>query len=352
MNTHFPCCAFLLALAAAAPAQVVTFPSDHAAVPNGHSSQNWFPYSCGNGRFQAIYDAWDLRVPAGRQITRIGFRAEPSVLSFGRPLYLQVRMGQSHQGSGWLDSTFDNNWFGAPSTVFGPAWFQLPDLNNPSNPNPGGAVVWLDLTTPYTYDPSRNLLVEWRVFDNSNGGFSFSYDLDVAGPLSPTVTGPAGCPHSGNAVPVLSSGPAVLGHYWPATMSQAPASQFVALLVALPATLTAPYPLQTLLPGIAPACQGQVPLGNVISVSGFTDPSGWTQFTMGLPYLPGFRGLPVAAQAACLDLSSPGMVVVSNGEQVQLGAYAAMATVYNCWDPNAAWGTLHGTGAITLFGHN
>lgn len=352
MNTcRFTCCA-CLALAIALPAQVVTFPSDHAAVPDGPSSQNWFPYSSGIGRYQAIYDSWDLRIPAGRQITRIGFRAEPSVMSFGRTLQLQVRMGPSHRWSGALDITFDNNWHGVPTNVYGPASFQLPDLNNPANPNPGGAVVWLDLTTPHTYDPSRNLLVEWRIFANNNGGFAFSYELDVAGPVSPTVTGPAGCAHSGNVLPVLSSGPAVLGSYWQVTLAQAPANQFVVLLAALSATLTTPYPLQGLIPGIPPTCQGQVPLGGVVTFSSFTDSSGSTLFYTGLPYLPAFRGVTVATQALCLNPSSPGMAVVSNGEQVQVGAYPAMSTAYNAWDPNAVTGSLHSTRLITLFGHN
>jgi len=179
----------LSALASTLCAQVATFPSDHAPVPDGASSQYWLPFSYGVSRMQTVYEAWDLRIPAGRQITRVGFRAEPNILSTGYALQLEVRMGRTTGTAQSLDPTFDNNWSAPPTTVFGPAIFQLPDLNNPQRPNPDAPNVWLNLTTPYTWNPSENLLIEWRVLANSNGSAGFTYWLDSPGFLSAVNSG-------------------------------------------------------------------------------------------------------------------------------------------------------------------
>lgn len=343
----------LFAITTVAMAQTVTFPSDHTAIPDGASSQNWFPYSYGIGRFQAVYERWDLQVPVGRMINRIGFRADPNVMSLGRSLQLEVRMGQTDRDADTLDSTYDANWNGAPTTVFGPALFTLPDLNNPANPNPGGAVVWLNLTTPFTPSTSRNLLIEWRVLANNNGGAAFPYELDVPAFVSPVIQGITGCPHSGNQTATLASQPVRVGGIWYDYLQAAPASQLAFLLVNVNTPLTTPFPLSAFVPGIAPTCQGQVAPGNLFALGTVTDGSGGALFWTSIPNDRLFNDTILATQALCFDFFAPGGIVVSNAEQVQIGIDPAASALWSQGNANATTGGIYYHWVpVTVFGHN
>lgn len=353
MNPTHPLLLSLLTLVGGATAQTVTFPSDHTGLPDGASSQGWFPYSYGIGRFQAVYEAWDLQIPAGRQITRIGFRADPATISYGYMLQLEVRIGATDKTAGDLDSTYDANWLGTPTVAFGPAIYALPDLNNPLNPNPDGQYVWLTLTTPVTWNPAHNLLVEWRVHFNSNGGAGFQYELDVPSFVSPIVTGPQGCLHSGGQRPVLTSDPVRVGGLWTENLYTAPANQLAVLLVALNSTLVSPYPLQPIVPGIAAACQGQVLANGALTLVGVTGPSGYGYFQASIPDLRGFNDTILATQAVCFDFFAPGGIVVSNGEQVQIGIDPAMSVLWSQGSATATTGSVYSHwGPVTLFAHN
>ncbi len=341
-----------LALAAAAQAPA-TFPSDHAAVANGNGGQNWFPYSYGVSRMMAVYESWDVAVPAGGQITRIGFRADGTTQAIGKSLQLQVRMGQTDRTSTTLQNNFDANWLGTPTTVFGPALFALPDLNNVLNPNPDGGIVWLSLTTPYTFDPSRNLLIEWRVLANNNGGAAFPYQLDRAAFLSPIVTGPLGCQHSGNQIPDLESRPTKVGANWTIDLYQAPASQPVILFLNLGGPLSTPFPLSLVFPGMPAACTGQLSPGLLFSIGGMAGSNGYTNWQVPIPDNRIFNDLMISSQAFCLDFFSPGGAVVSNGDQMQVGIDPAMTILYHQGNATNATGSLsQHFGIVTLFDYN
>jgi hypothetical protein len=346
----------LVALTGAAAAQnVATFPSDHAAIPNGRGSIYWFPYSYGVSRMMAVYESWDVTVPAGRQINRIGVRGEGTTLSYGKSLQLEVRMGQTEKTSANLLSNYDANYFGAPTTVFGPALFTLPDLNNVLNPNPNGNMVWLNLTTPYTFDPTKNLLVEWRILANNNGGASFQYYLDSADFESPITTGPQGCQHSGSQIPELLSRRTAVGDTWYCDLSNAPANQLAIWFVNVSQPLVPQYSLAALLPGIAPACQGQVGFNNLFSVSATTGSSGYEVFSVPIPNRRVFNNLILSSQVLCSDFFAPGGFVVSNGDQIEIGIEPATAIIYHQGSATNATGSVALNGAInvvTLFGHN
>lgn len=339
-----------LSMAAALPSQgTAVFPSDHAAVVNGDSYTDWFPYAYGVSRVMAIYEAWDLTVPAGRQITRIGFRQEDTWFSAGKLLQIQVLMGPTDKTAEDADSTYANNYFAAPTSVFGPGVFALPDLGNPANPNPDGNMVWLSLTTPYTPVAGKNLLVEFRVLGNNAGGAAFPYYLDVAGFESPIVSGPAGCAHSGNQVPQLSSRETRAGGYWYCDLAGAPANQLAVWCINL-GPLQTPFPLQNLVPGIGAACNGQISLGGVITVAAITSGAGSNTFYLSLPNDRYLNDMILSSQAACLDFFSPGGVVVSNGDQLQVGIDPAMTVIYSQGSATAAsgWVWPH-HGAVTSF---
>jgi len=338
------------ALCCALPSQgIAVFPSDHAAIPDGYSYTSWFPYSYGVSRMMAIYETWDLSVPAGRPITRIGFRQEGAVLSYGKQLQLQVLMGPTEKTHANADYVFANNYFAAPTNVFGPAVFTLPDLGNPANPNPNGNMVWLTLTTPYTPVVGKNLLVEFRVLANNNGGAQFPYYLDVAGFDSPIVTGPAGCAHSGNQVPTLLSRPTQVGGYWYCDLYQAPANQLAVWCINL-GPLQSPFPLSTMIPGIGAACTGQISLNGVITLATITSASGSESFYLSLPNDRNLNDVILSSQVACLDYFSPGGVAVSNGDQMQIGIDPAMTVIYSQGSATAAFGSVYPNyGVVTSF---
>lgn len=329
------------------------FPSDHAAVPNGTGSQNWFPYSYGVSRMMALYESWDLNVPAGHQITRIGFRADGTTIAYGRSLQLEVRMGRTDRTHANVLANFDNNYAGAPTTVFGPALFAMPDLNNVLNPNPAGGVIWLTLTTPFTFDPTQNLLVEWRVYANNNGGAAFSYTLDSATFLSPIVSGPLGCQHSGNQVPDLESRPTKVGSTWYNDLYQAPASQPLIYFINVGIPLSAPFSLAPLFPGIPAACTGQVSPVALFSLGGMSGPSGYAVFSVPIPNNRLLNDLILSSQVFCFDFFSPGGLVVSNGDQMQVGIDPAMSVIWHQGSATNATGNVYQNyGVVTLFDHN
>ncbi|MCA8952099.1 MAG: hypothetical protein KDE27_21495 [Planctomycetes bacterium] len=330
-----------------------TFPSDHAAIPNGYSSQNWYPFSWGVSRQMAVYESWDLTIPAGRQITRIGFRADGTTLAYGKMLQLEIRMGQTQETAASMLSNFDNNYLGTPTTVFGPALYSMPDLNNVLNPNPDGAYVWVTLTTPYTFDPTENLLVEWRVHANNAGGAAFNYPLDRAQFISPIITGPNGCAHSGNQIPELLSRPARTGRIWYCDLTKGPANQLAAWFINLGSPLQTPFSLAPFFPGIGATCEGQVQLNNLFSLTAMTGSTGYYSFQVPIPNDRIFNDLTISSQAACFDFFSPGGVVVSNGDQMQIGIDPAMTILASQGNVAATTGGLYRNyGAITLFDYN
>lgn len=329
------------------PAQnVATFPSTHATIANGSSSIYWFPYSYGVSRHMAVYESWDLTIPNGRSITRIGFRQDGSTASTGYSLQLEVRMGRTLRTAADLAADYDSNYQGSPTTVFGPALYALPTLTAQTS----GAMLWLDLTTPFVHDSSRNLLVEWRVYANSNGSAPFNYYLDSATFSSPVVAGPAGCPHSGNQTPTLTSQPSRVGGTWSCYLGTAPASQLAVWLVNF-GPLVSPYPIPWIA-GIQSSCLGQINLNGPIQITAVTNGGGQSYFSVPIPNNRIYNNMILSSQAACFDFFAPGGVVVSNGDQMQIGINPPTAMIYNQGSATQTTGSVVHNGvynAVTFF---
>lgn len=310
---------------------VVTFPADYANVPEGPYWSESLPFAYGTSRVMTIYDAWDITVPSGARILRIGFRQDGQVtqMDVGRSLQLEVRMGYAGSPASLANSVFDQNYAGQSTGVFGPAVFTLPNLRDPASPLPGN-VFWLTLTTPFTYTPANgNLIVEYRVFGNSAGGASFPYYLDRAWVHSPHTVGAPGCPHSGSAVPVLDATPAAVGYQFYYELRQAPANNLAVLLLTPMGRIVQPYSLQPVLPGIAASCLGQLPLTQPLSLITFADNGGYAYWYLTPPpRLVPFNDMWVGAQALCFDFFAPGGVVVSNGLDLQIGAEPSCNQIY------------------------
>jgi hypothetical protein len=335
-----------LALGWALPAQgTATFPSDHASIANGASSTTWFPYAYGISRIQAVYEAWDLTVPAGHAITRIGFRQEGSTASTGHQLQLQVLMGPTDKTAADITTTYASNYFAPPTSVFGPALFTLPSLTSSTT----GNIVWLQLTTPFTPPAGHNLLVEFVVIANNNAGAQFTYYLDAANFVSVVTSGSPGCPHSGNQTPHLQSRPTEVGGPWYCDLSQAPANQLVVWFIHFGA-MVPQYPLSPFIGGIAPTCQGQLSLTNLATVTATASANGSHTFSANVPNSRFYNDLILSSQVACLDFFAPGGVAVSNADQMQIGIEPAMSVIFSQGSSTALTGSVYRNyGVITLF---
>lgn len=324
-----------------------TFPSDHAAISNGASNTSFFPYSYGVSRMQAVYETWDLQIPYNTPIARIGVRQDGTNASTGYALQLEVLMGYTSNTVANFSSTYATNYASAMTSVFGPALFTLPNLTSA-----GGTTVWLNLTTPFHYDPplGQNLLVEWRIAANSNGNAQFNYYIDRATFVSTVISGPAGCPHSGNNTALLTSQPTAVDNYWSMSLSRGPASSVFFLLQSFQPLVPA-YQLTPFLPGISGACTGQLSLTSPLFIrTASTNTSGGYSWSVRVPNLRSLNDIYVSSQCALLDFFAPGGIVVSNGDQLQIGIEPAEAILYSHGSTTPTTGSLsRNYGVVTLF---
>jgi len=342
------CCATSLA-------QTVIFPPDYVAVPEGPFNAPNLPLAYGTSRVQCLYESAYMSVPAGHQITSVGFREDTSVgaLSMGRSLQLEVRMGYSDKNSSNITATFDSNFTTTPVTVFGPALFVLPNLRDPASPLANGR--FSIPIAPFTYAPAagQNLLVEYRVFGTSGGGSPFNYYMDRADFYSPVVNGPAGCPHT-TGTPSLTLDPTRPGYNFGATVTQGPSATLGVLAINIGTGLVAPFSLQPLFSGIAPTCTGQVsPLG-LATIGITTGGSGYANISWYIPNNPVFSGIPIGSQALLLDFFSPGGLVVSNGCEVLTGTIPRSSYVYANAPPTSVvtGSRILNYCPVTFFQHN
>jgi hypothetical protein len=330
------------------------FPPDYGSIAEGPLHSGNLPLAYGVSRVQFVYDAAALTVPAGHQITKIGFREDGGVaaLTNGRTLQLEVRMGYTSASSANLSSTFDNNYAGAQTTVFGPALFTLPNLHDPAAPLPGGRFGVTITPFPYSPPAGQNLLVEYRIFGTSGGGAPFGYYLDRADFVSPVVNGPAGCPHA-SGTGVLTVDPFRPGMYFNATLSTGPGASPGLLAINVGQTLVTPYPLTGVFGGINPACTGQVSPIGLGTLGGLTNSSGYCNWYFFVPNNIVFSGVSIASQCLFLDFFSPGGIVVSNGAQVTLGTNPRASVCYVNGPPTtSATGSLASNYCpVTFFDH-
>jgi hypothetical protein len=313
----------LLASAASLSAQTITiFPDEYAAVNEGPLNSPNLPLALGTSRVQVVYEAIDLAIASGRQITQLGYRQDRTLTTTdtGRTLQLEIRMAYTTHTAASLTTNFANNLAVAPTTVFGPAAFTLPNLREAANPLANDR-FFIPLTTPFVYQPANgNLVVEYLIYGNSGGGSSFNYRLDRGDYYSPVAYGAAGCPHSGNGTPNLTASGTRPGLSYSTTCSSAPGNTFGVLLIVPGQALLAPFSLQPFVPTINPNCRGQVLLANALQLSGTTNNGGSASWSFSIPNNPAYADFLWSSQAAFFDFFAPGGVVVSNGAQVLTGA--------------------------------
>jgi hypothetical protein len=133
---------------------------------------------------------------------------------------------------------------------------------------------------------------------------------------------------------VLAVSPVRTGGQFFASISSAPSNSFGVLVMSVGSPLVAPYSLQPFVPGIAPACQGQVPVAGALTLTGITSTSGSLSCLFNVPNqrIP-YNDTIVSCQAALFDLFAPGGLVVSNGSQVQIGILPQSSIVWGSGPP-------------------
>lgn len=308
-------------LATGALAQnVAVYPNEYVNVPEGPTFSNQLPLAKGISRVMCLYEDIDLDVPHGTSITKLGFREDGDNPAFvmGRVLQMEVRMGWTTEDHVSMQTNFANNYDGAPSTVFGPALYTLPNLHDTANPLPNGQ-FFITLATPFVYQPNgRNLLVEYRIFGTSGGGAQFNYRLDRADFYSPRTYGPAGCVHTSGQTTNLTLSEARPGINFTAVVQTAPSNSPAFLAVNIGNPIVPPYDLSGLL-GVAPSCTGQINGTGMAILNGGTTGAGNVTWTFPIPNNNVFGDLTISAQAVVLDFFVQGGMVTSRGGHVVTG---------------------------------
>ncbi len=338
-----PALALAGALGAQNPQNTATFPGDHAGVP-GFTWQQSFPFSNGIARQMMLYESWDIDIPNGKQITHLGFRREETNLSStGVAIQLEISMGPSVLDASTADRDYAKNYSSPPSVVFTKKIFNLPNLGAAAND-----VVWVPLDTPHTFDSSKNLVVDYKVFANQAGNAAFAYRLDLATFSSPVVAHGVSCQTSGGKTPKLESSASKIGGSWAIRLTNGSSSSNTVLLVgwrpiASPISLT---PIQM------PGCWINVNLAGAVSIPGTTGTTGSLTFRTPIPNnLSLYKGK-LYSMAIMDDLfANPLGKITTNGDEMRLGVDPRQTAIRSTGDPLATRGSLtRNWGAVSLFG--
>jgi hypothetical protein len=333
------------------------FPSDHTGIAPqicmpGSTYEYYAPYSYGIRRQMLFYDAWDVRIPNGRSISRVGFPRDGTTTSTGYGLSLKVVAGQSTRALTNVSTNFAQNITTTPTVVFGnaqgnPKVFQLPDLGGVA----GVEVVWLPLDNPFPFDATKNLVLDFQVYANQNSNASFYYRLDAASHSSPVRSFNSACLTSGGRTPTVTSAgtSTYIGGNWHLSLSGGPSTAPMALLVGVQ-----PYE-----PGISLDVLGAT--NCVLSVDGVwsgayaTNSSGGYSWTFPIPMNRALFGGRLFTQAVLQDMFANSLGwITSNGDEIQLGIRPQAARIYGTQgDAQATTGSVEANfGLITVFEHN
>lgn len=328
-----------------------TDPSAPAGGPyhyEGSTSTSQWPFSGGVSRVHMIYESSRsgtslLGIPNGRQITSISFPRDSTFVVNGQAILLEISMAHTLKTAATAETTFANNFTSPPVVVRPQAIFNLPTMGDVA-----GSPVRCEvpLTTPFTYDASQNLLVEFKVFANANSNQSFSYRLDVAGVRSEVSSLGQACMTSGGRTPLLRSTATAIGSNWRVSLSNSPASTNCALQIGF-APLPGPIPI----PG-AGGCT--IDIVTPVGVPGTTNTGGSVSWTFPVGDDISLWHLNVYSQAFCVDFfANPLGIVSSNADVIEFGIDPPQTMIYRTGDANAPTGFVwRNFGLVTYFHHN
>lgn len=326
-------------------------PIDHAN-PNeppawiaGDTSTSRYPFSYGISRVMYVYESSAsgrtlLDIPDNAPITALGFPRDEGSSSSGVGVRLQVFMGASAKTAATADADFAQNFSGQPVEVFTLKIFNLPNLGQ------GNEVVWVPLDTPFPFDASENLAVDYRVHANANSNQSFTYRLDRGRAITEVSSFGQGCQASGGQSPQLTSNGTAIGETWRPRLSRGPANASAYLNIGV-SRLAAPIGI----PG-APGCDALVAPN--ATLSGTTSGSGTESWSVSVPNDVDLWEATVYSQAIAIDFfANPAGLVVSDGDAMTIGLDPRMSIIRANGSATATRGSVtRNFGQVSLFRHN
>lgn len=345
-----PLAASLLAASLSAQTTAI-FPTDHATV-EGSSSSSDFPFAGGVGRNQGIYSRHFLNIPNGATITHVGIRPDAASTAVGRQIQLEIRMGHSTNEIASVSSSFATNYATPQTTVFTQKIIRLPDLVG-ANPGPATQNVLIQLDTPFVYDRSMNLIVDYIITANDNGNSAFTYPTDLASWVASRTQFGTSCTHSNARVPVLNTSNGYANGSWTISLTNGLQNAPYVRHIGAGITNHLGIPLPFSLNGLgAPGCSLLVEFP--VALSGRTTTSGTASTNIPVPNWIELYGLTFYAQDLILDLFANSLgVVTTNAVSTTLGIEPQFTYVDAANNPLATSGSRRTrNGSVSVFRYN
>lgn len=341
----------LLSLSALISAQsVAVIPADHTN-REGTSAITNAPLSGGISRVQVVYSRWRIGIPHGAQINRVGVRPDQAGTGAGRQIQLEIWMAHTDNTGSTVSATFANNYTTPAVRVYDSKIFAMPTV--PSVPTgPNNSYVWFQLDRPFTYDESKNLIVEYRITANNNGNQPFSYRLDRASFVSATTMFGTACPTSDNRMPATTTGEASVGGTMLVSLANGPANSAGVLLLGTSNTTWNGVPLPLSLTALgATNCSLQVAIDVNVNIS--TTGGGTFGVFIPVPAVLDLYGAWFYAQIAAVDVfANAAGFVTSRGGGTQIGALPQITTVTATGNATAPTGAVaQNIGVVSVIGY-
>ncbi len=336
--------------AASSTAQnIVHVPSDTLG-RSAITSESRYPIANGANRTLMLFENYDTLIPNGRSISRIGFRLDEARTAAGAQVLLEIYMSNTQVTSSGLDLNFGTNFTSARTLVKSMGSVSLPPITAAN----AGALVWINLDTPFVFDASQNLLVDFVVTANNQGSVAFTYPLDRARFYSPTTDSGGACNTSAGSLPALSSIAAPLGGNWTLRGTNMPGNAPTALLFGIDGIQAVGTPLQLFRPAAQVQCEIFVNPAAVSTVTVTTNSSGGINFSLPIPDDISLLRLPLTVQALHLDFFAQGKLVTSNAHEMVLGVNPAVSFIAASSGPAATRANVirRNSGIVTVFDHN
>ena len=340
-----------IACAAALPAQskTVIYPRDHVN-REGSSYNSYYHITAGICRIQHVYEAWNLDLPKGAMITSIGYRQDGSYALATIKVQFEAFMGHNSLTMETVTSTFDLNYDATPTNVIAKKIFDLPAF--PKGSLPSSNFCMLKLDKQFAFQMGKNLVTEVKVYNNSNSNKNFNYPIDHASYYSPSASFGLACKTSGNTMPTITSGTAVLQGTWRISLSKFPASMPTVLILGASRDLIfGSIPLPVKLDGLGmPGCYQNIDM-NFVTTGPTTNTGGSSSVSFNVPLNFKLVGQKIYAQMWAPDVfANKAGLVTSNGVQVQFGAYPRETLIYRTGSTTSTTGYVsRNYGTVTRF---
>jgi hypothetical protein len=135
------------------------------------------PFASTPLRYQQVLPGAELGMPSV-DIRGLAVRPDGNGAATARvAVEIEVLLTTTTRDWTGMSSTFDQNYGAAPTVVFQRKWLDLSPFAAAPGPRSMDVVLWLD--RPFQYAPANgNLLIEVKVFGNSNASRAFTYPMD------------------------------------------------------------------------------------------------------------------------------------------------------------------------------